>query len=54
MGGEKIFVYHVLVNMIKIYVILDLWITSTIFKNDFKSVHKLNIFDGMNPPYVES
>jgi hypothetical protein len=45
---------YVLVNMIKIYVILDLWITSIISKNDFKSLHKLNLLDGMNPPYVES
>jgi hypothetical protein len=45
---------YVLVNMIKIYVILDLWITSIISKNDLKSLHKLNLLDGTNPPYVES
>jgi hypothetical protein len=46
-GKRKNFVYHILVNMIKIYVILDLWFTPIIFKNDFKFLHKVNLLDGI-------
>jgi hypothetical protein len=46
-GGRKNFVYHVLVNMIKIYMILDLWTTSIISNNNFKFLHKLILLELM-------